>query len=50
MNREELIKEIREMIVMLNCNSGILYHYQFDLLDYTLKKCLIYLGENNEKN
>lgn len=50
MDREELIKEIREMIVMIFENYVELYHYQVELLDYTLKKCLKYLGENNEKN
>lgn len=48
MNKEELIKEIKEMLVMIYDSYGVLNHYQVELLEDTLKDCLKYLGDKGE--
>ena len=45
MSKEELIKDIKEMLIMIFDSYGVLNHYQVELLEDTLKDCLKYLGE-----
>ena len=45
MNKEELIKEIKEMLVMIWEGYGLLDHYGVELVEDTLKNCLKYLGD-----
>ena len=50
MSEEELIKEIKEMLVMIFDSYGVLNHYQVELLEDTLKDCLKYLGEKENES
>ena len=45
MSKEDLEKEIKEMLVMIFDNYGVLDHYQVELVEDTLKDCLKYLGD-----
>lgn len=45
MNKEELIKNIKENLKMIFDSYGVLNHYQVELIEDTLKDCLKYLGE-----
>lgn len=45
MNKEELINEIKEMLVMIYDSYSVLNNYQTELIEDTLKDCLKYLGE-----
>lgn len=49
MNKEELIKEIKEMLVMIYDSYGVLNHYQVELLEDTFKDCLKYLGDKENE-
>lgn len=48
MSEEELIKEIKEMLVMIYDSYGVLNHYQVELLEDTFKDCLKYLGDKEK--
>lgn len=45
MNKEQLIKDIKEMLTMIFDSYGVLNHYQVELIEDTLKDCLKYLGD-----
>lgn len=45
MSKEELIKDIKEMLTMIFDSYGVLNHYQVELIEDTLKDCLKYLGD-----
>lgn len=45
MNKEELIKDIKKMLIMIFDSYGALNHYQVELIEDTLKDCLKYLGD-----
>lgn len=49
MNKEELIKEIKEMLVMIYDSYGVLNHYQVELIEDILKDCLKYLGDKGNE-
>ena len=43
MKKLELIREIKEMLFMI-CNSyGVLSNYQIELIEDTLKDCLLFI-------
>ena len=45
MNKSQLIQDIKEMLFMI-CNSyGVLSSFQIELLEYTLKDCLLFIKE-----
>lgn len=48
MNKEELIKNIKENLIMIFDSYGVLNHYQVELIEDTLKDCLKYLGDKDE--
>ncbi len=49
MNKEELIKDIKEMLIMIFDSYGVLNHYQVELIEDTLKDCLEYLGDKENE-
>lgn len=45
MKKSELIQDIKDMLFMI-CNSyGVLNHCQIELLEDTLKDCLLFIKE-----
>ena len=49
MNKDDLKKEIKEMLVMIFDSYGVLNHYQVELIEDTLKDCLKYLGDKEDE-
>ena len=49
MSKEELIKDIKEMLKMIFDSYGVLNHYQVELMEDTLKDCLKYLGDKESR-
>jgi len=49
MEKEELIKNIKEMLVMIFDNYGVLDTLQVELIEDTLKDCLKYLGDKENE-
>lgn len=49
MNKEELTKNIKEMLVMIYDSYGVLNHYQVELIEDTLKDCLKYIGDKENE-
>lgn len=43
MNKLELIREIKEMLLMIYNSYGVLNHYQVELLEDTLNDCLLFI-------
>lgn len=43
MNKLQLIREIKEMLVMIYNSYGVLNHYQVELLEDTLNDCLLFI-------
>lgn len=44
MNKLQLIREIKEMLVMIYNSYGVLNHYQVELLEDTLNDCLLFIN------
>lgn len=43
MNKLQLIREIKEMLLMIYNSYGVLNHYQVELLEDTLNDCLLFI-------
>ena len=43
MKKLQLIREIKEMLVMIHDSQGCLNHYQVELLEDTLSDCLLFI-------
>ena len=43
MNKLQLIREIKEMLVMIYNSYGVLNHFQVELLEDTLNDCLLFI-------
>ena len=43
MNKSQLIQDIKEMLFMIYNSYGVLNHFQIELLEDTLKDCLLFI-------
>ena len=43
MNKSQLIQDIKDMLLMIYNSYGVLNHYQIELLEDTLKDCLLFI-------
>ena len=43
MNKSQLIRDIKDMLLMIYNSYGVLNHYQIELLEDTLKDCLLFI-------